>query len=130
MDKLVHFEIPVDDLDAAKKFYSIFGWNLQDWPMSDGSTYVGIHTTPIDEKTRKPLEPGTINGGMMLKSDKVTAPVFAIHVESIDTRVQQLTAAGATVITPKMDMMGMGFLAYLKDPFGNVISIWEDPPKK
>lgn len=131
MDKLVHFEIPVDDLDGARKFYGeIFGWKLTDWPMPDGSTYIGVHTTPIDEKTRLPLEPGAINGGIMKRSKDVTAPVFAIHVASIDERMQQVTAAGGTVVMPKMDMMGMGFYAYAKDPFGNVIGLWEDAPKK
>jgi predicted enzyme related to lactoylglutathione lyase len=29
MDRVVHFEIPADDLDRAKKFYGdIFGWKL------------------------------------------------------------------------------------------------------
>ncbi|TSC98024.1 MAG: glyoxalase/bleomycin resistance protein/dioxygenase, partial [Candidatus Peregrinibacteria bacterium Greene1014_49] len=65
MNGVVHFELPVDDLARARAFYSTFGWNLQDWPMPDGSTYVGIHTTPIDEKTRLPLEVGAINGGML-----------------------------------------------------------------
>ena len=33
MDKIVHFEIPVDDLARAKAFYgSIFGWGLDDVP--------------------------------------------------------------------------------------------------
>ncbi len=40
MDKVVHFEIPVDDLDRAKKFYSsIFGWELQDYQFAEGMTY-------------------------------------------------------------------------------------------
>ena len=31
MRKVVHFEIPADDLERAKSFYgSIFGWDLQD----------------------------------------------------------------------------------------------------
>jgi len=30
MDKVVHFEIPADDVDRAKDFYgSVFGWQLQ-----------------------------------------------------------------------------------------------------
>ena len=41
-----------------------------------------------------------------------------------------MTAKGATVTMPKTDMMGMGFYAYVQDPFGNVIGLWEDPPKK
>ena len=31
MDKVVHFEIPTDDVAQASEFYrSIFGWDLQD----------------------------------------------------------------------------------------------------
>ena len=131
MDPIVHFELPVDDLQKAREFYGpIFGWKLQDWPMPDGGTMVGVHTTPIDETTRVPLKPGAINGGIVLKSDKVRMPVFAVHVQSIDERVRQMTAKGATVTMPKTDMMGMGFYAYVQDPFGNVIGLWEDPPKK
>lgn len=130
MDPIVHFELPVTDLQQARDFYGpIFGWKLQDWPMPDGSTYVGVHTTPIDETTRQPLKPGAINGGIMLKTDKATMPVLAIHVASIEERVAQMEAKGATVVMPKTDMMGMGYYAYVKDPFGNVIGLWQDAPK-
>jgi uncharacterized protein len=131
MDGIVHFELPVTDMARAKKFYGeIFGWNLQDWPMPDGSQYVGVHTTPIDEKTRMPLKPGAINGGMVMRSDKVPAPIFAINVPSIDERVKQIEAMGGSVVMPKVDMMGMGFYSYVKDPEGNTIGLWEDAPKK
>ncbi len=131
MDPLVHFEIPVNDLEKARGFYgSIFGWKLQDWPMPDGSTYIGVHTTPIDEKTREPLKPGAINGGIMKRNDNVKAPVFAIKVSSIDEKVKLVEKAGGKVVMPKMDMMGMGFYAYVTDGEGNVIGLWEDLPKK
>lgn len=130
MDPLVHFEIPVNDMARAKQFYGdIFGWRLTDWPMPDGSPYVGVHTTEIDEKTRVPLKPGAINGGMVQRSAKVPHPVFAITVSSIDETTKKVTAAGGTVIMPKMDMMGMGFYSYVKDPEGNVIGLWEDVKK-
>jgi len=39
MPKVVHFEIPADDLDRAKAFYSaVFGWQLQTMPMAGVST--------------------------------------------------------------------------------------------
>jgi uncharacterized protein len=130
MDPLVHFEIPVDDLEASRSFYGdIFGWKLTDWTMPDGSTYVGVHTTPINEQTRQPLKPGAINGAIMKKTDTVTAPVFAIHVSSIDEKMEMVKKAGGLEIMPKTDMMGMGFYAYAKDPSGNVIGLWEDAPK-
>ena len=131
MDKLVHFELPVGDMNRAKSFYSsIFGWKLQDWPMPDGSTYVGIHTVEVDDTTRVPKEPGAINGGMVLRSAEVTMPVFAIHVQSIDEAVQKVEAAGGKVIRPKVDMMGAGFYAYVQDTEGNTLGLWEDAPKK
>ncbi len=129
MDPIVHFEIPVDDIKRAKAFYGdIFGWNLQDWPMPDGSTYVGIHTAPIDEKSRLPLKPGAINGGMMLRNKVTKAPILAIHVASIDERVTQIEKAGGKLMAPKADM-GIGFYAYVSDPEGNVIGLWEDAKK-
>jgi predicted enzyme related to lactoylglutathione lyase len=131
MDPIVHFEIPVDDLDQARKFYGpIFGWKLNDWNMPDGSTYVGAHTTAIDEKTRMPLKPGAINGGIMLRNDKAKAPIIAIHVKSIDEKIKEIEKAGGTVTMPKTDIMGMGFYAYFTDPSGNVMGLWEDAPKK
>jgi len=130
MDPIVHFELPAKDLERARKFYgSIFGWNLQDWPMPDGSTYIGVHTTPIDEKTRLPLKPGAINGGILQKNDHVKAPVFAINVSSIDEKVEAVKKAGGKVVMPKVDMMGMGFYAYVEDTEGNVVGLWEDIKK-
>jgi predicted enzyme related to lactoylglutathione lyase len=131
MDPIVHFEIPVDDLESARTFYSsIFGWKLSDWAMPDGSTFVGVHTTPIDEKTRVPLKPGAINGGILKKNEHVKMPVVAVNVASIDETVKKIEKNGGKVTMPKMDMMGMGFYAYVQDPSGNTLGLWEDLPKK
>ncbi len=130
MDPIVHFELPVNDLEKARSFYgSVFGWSLQEWKMPDGSTYLGASTTPIDEKTRQPLKPGAINGGIVKKSDIIKAPVFAIHVSSIDDYVKKIEAAGGSVVLPKVDIMGTGFYGYVSDPEGNVLGLWEDAPK-
>lgn len=130
MDPIVHFELPAKDIARAKKFYGeIFGWKLQDWPMPDGSNYVGIHTVAIDEKTRMPLQPGSINGGMVQRDATVSAPIFAINVPSIDERVKQVEAAGGSVIKPKEQIMGMGWYCYIKDCEDNVIGLWEDTKK-
>jgi predicted enzyme related to lactoylglutathione lyase len=86
--------------------------------MPDGSTYVGIHTTPIDETTRNPLKPGAINGGIMLKNDKVAMPVLAIP-RPVNRRTREADrSGGGSIVMPKVDMMGMGFYAYFKDPSG------------
>ena len=46
MNQVVHFEIPYDDIEKAKEFYSIFDWELNDIP---GMDYVGVRTAPVDE---------------------------------------------------------------------------------
>src|SRR5687768_8592586 len=125
MDKVVHFEIPVDDLARAKKFYStIFGWELQDMSMPDG-TYTMARTVPVDEK-HMPKEPGAINGGIFKRSAEVRSPVVAIDVSSVDEYLQKVTAQGGSVVMPKMEIQGMGFYAYVKDPEGNVIGLWQN----
>lgn len=129
MNGVVHFEIPVDDLERARAFYAIFGWDLQDYPMPDGSKYIGMRTVPVDEKTRMPKEVGAINGGMMLRTKQVQSPVFAINVASIDAMVKKIENAGGSVVKPKVDVMGMGFYAYVKDTEGNVVGLWEDAKK-
>src|SRR5262249_39747251 len=126
MDPVVHFELPVKDVAKAKAFYQqVFGWEVLDHAMPDGAVDVGGGTTAVDEATRMPLKPGAINGGMMARTDKVQAPVFAIAVPSIDERVKQVQVAGGTLVTPKMDL-GIGFYAYVADPDGTVVGLWED----
>ncbi len=129
MDPVVHFEIPVDDLGRARKFYALFGWELQDYPMPGGMQYVGIRTTPVDEKTHMPTKPGAINGGMMMRTDKVKSPVFAITVSSVDQYVKKVEAAGGRLVTPKVEIGGMGYYAYVSDTEGNVVGLWEDMKK-
>lgn len=127
MDKVVHFEIPVDDLARAKKFYSsIFGWELEDWSMPGGMTYTGVKTVPVDEKTRIPKEPGAINGGMVQRGKEVRSPVIAINISSVDEYVRKVESAGGKVVMPKMEIEGMGFYAYVADSEGNVIGLWQD----
>ena len=130
MDKVVHFEIPVDDLARAKKFYSsIFNWEIVDWPMPGGIIYTGVRTVPVDEKTFVPKEPGAINGGMTQRSKEVPAPIITVSVSSIDEYVNKVEAAGGKAVTPKAEVPGMGFYAYVADSEGNVIGLWEDLKK-
>lgn len=125
MNKVVHFELPVDDIDRAKKFYgSIFGWELEDQQMGDVK-YTVVRTVPVDEK-QMPKEPGAINGGMMQRTKDVRSPVIAINVSSVDDYVKKVEAAGGKVVMPKMTIGGIGFYAYVADPEGNVVGLWED----
>lgn len=123
MDKVVHFEIPVDDLDRAKQFYSsMFGWKLDDFP---GMGYTGITTVPMGDDMR-PTESGAINGGMMQRNDKVKSPVVVINVADVDEAVEKVVAAGGELVSGKAEVPGMGYYAYVTDSESNIIGVWEN----
>lgn len=124
MDKVMHFEIPVDDLARAMDFYSsTFGWKLEQMEDMD---YTSIVTTSVDPETQMPTEPGGINGGMTQRSDDVPAPVLTMGVDSIDDSLSRAETAGGTVVKPKTSIPGMGSYAYFKDTEGNTLGLWEN----
>ena len=125
MRKVVHFEIPTDDLDRAKDFYgSVFGWRLETMP-TPGGEYTGVTTTSVDEQTQMPTEPGAINGGMVKRDERTPAPVITIDVDDIDQSLKEIEAGGGSTVTPRTAIPGMGAFAYFKDPEGNVLGLWE-----
>jgi hypothetical protein len=125
MDGVVHFEIPVDDLDRAKGFYAAaFGWELSTMDMPGGGTYTGVMTTPNDEQMR-PKEPGAINGGMMERAPHTPNPVITIGVDAIDETLARVEAGGGETIVPRTPIPGMGAFAYFKDSEGNTMGLWE-----
>ena len=128
MSKVVHFEIPADDIDRAKNFYgSVFGWELQTMPMNEGE-YTSVKTTDVDEQTQLPTEPGAINGGMFVRDERLTTPVITIDVDGIDDALKQIEDEGGSTVTPRTAIPGMGAFAYFKDPEGNVMGLWETTP--
>jgi len=125
MDKVVHFEIPVDDVERARGFYgSVFEWGIV--PMDD-MQYTLVMTTPVDETTQSPTDPGAINGGLMHRSSDTPAPVITIQVDAIDGSLKKIEAEGGSVVTPRTSMGEVGFFAYFKDTEGNVIGLFERP---
>lgn len=130
MNKVQHFEIPVDDTGRARKFYEeCFGWKMADWPMPN-MEYVGMTTGPMDENN-KPQEPSFINGGMFKRGGDfpVTGPTVAVTVENLEEALAKVTASGGEVMMPAKDIGGMGWYAYVKDTEGNIIGIWQDVKK-
>jgi len=125
MDKVVHFEIPVDDRARAKEFYaSIFDWDVQDSDMGGGSVYTTAGTVAVDENMQ-PKETGAINGGLMNRTSVAPVPVITIGVDSIDDSLKKVEAGGGSTITPRTPIPGMGAFGYFKDSEGNVMGLWE-----
>jgi predicted enzyme related to lactoylglutathione lyase len=123
MDKVVHFEIPVDDADRSRAFYrAAFDWGLQ--PM-EGYDYTVALTTPVDEETQVPTEPGAINGGLAPRTAETPTPRIVIQVDSIDESLKKIEAEGGSTVAPRAEMPGMGAYAYFKDTEGNLLGLWE-----
>ena len=121
MPTIIHFEIPADDVERSKKFYSdLFGWKIEKWPGStvDDKEYWMITTT--DEKGNKAL-----GGGMMKRQMSQHQNTNFIDVESVDEYSSKVQQLGGKVVVPKMSVPGMGYLAYCLDTENNSFGIWE-----
>jgi len=119
---IVHFEIPAENLERLKKFYSdLFGWKFEKFP---GPTeYWNVQTVHVNEEGM-PMRPG-VNGGMMKKDRPEHKPVNYISVESVDIYSNKAVQLGGQIIVPKMEIPGMGWWALVLDPDGNQIGLFE-----
>jgi uncharacterized protein len=116
MNKVVHFEIPADDIARAKIFYGeTFGWELEDVP---DIAYTVAKTAPINE-------PGAINGGIVKRTDISKRPVLYVSVSDVDEALRKVEENGGEIAFPKKDVPGMGAYAQIADSEGNIIGLWE-----
>lgn len=116
MPRPVHFEIPVDDPERAAAFWgSVFGWQFQKWGDMD---YWIVLTGE---------GPG-IDGGMLKRNDPAQPVTNTIDVPSIDEYIGKVEAAGGLIVVPKMAIPTVGWLAYFKDPDGNIFGIMQNDP--
>jgi predicted enzyme related to lactoylglutathione lyase len=121
MGSIVHFEIPANDVNKLKAFYEkAFGWKIVHAP-AGGMDYWVIHTVPTDEKGML-LEQG-VNGGMYHKRGENNLPVNYVSVENIDKSVKAAEKLGASVVSGKQEIPGVGFFAVVCDPEGNQIAM-------
>ena len=121
--RVVHFEVPFDDGDRARAFYSdVFGWKTQEMPEMQ---YTMVMTTESNEQGM-PANPGAINGGMgKRQSPHSEHPTVTIGVEDIDKAFEAISAAGGSALGEKMAVGEMGWAAYFTDSEGNVIGLWQ-----
>src|SRR3989338_7752024 len=122
MDNVVHFEIPAEDVERAKEFYTAaFGWKMNSMPEMG---YTIIHTVEVDEK-QMPKTIGAINGGMLKRTEEmcIQSPVITISVKDIDASIDKVKQLGGKIVGEKMKVSNMGLAAYFKDPEGNVLGL-------
>ena len=125
MPRVAHFEIHAENPTKAAEYYgSLFGWKMQ-------------HLAHIDYwliDTSDGNEPG-INGGIVKRvgpkpadGQAVNAFVCTATVPSIDTYFAKAQKLGGTVALPKQAINGVGWVACVKDPDGNIFGIHQPDP--
>lgn len=120
MDPIVHFELPADDVERARAFYSkTFGWKPNSIP---GMGYTLWHTTTTDANGMVQT-PGTINGGMLTRQEPVSRLVVTVMVKDLETALKAAQANGGKVVRGKQEVKGVGWAAYIDDTEGNRIGL-------
>jgi len=74
--------------------------------------------------TGKEGEPG-IDGGLGRRTELGAKTVNTIDVSSVDEFVKRVVENGGTVVVAKHAVPGVGWLAYFKDPEGNVFGMMQ-----
>ena len=122
MNRVVHFEIPADNLERAKKFYGEnFGWKLNQFGPEMGN-YVVVHTGPTDDKGM-PQDKAFINGGIMPRDPSASAPILVIAVDDADGAVEKVKKSGGKLVGEILDIPNVGRYARVQDSEGNVIAV-------
>jgi predicted enzyme related to lactoylglutathione lyase len=123
MARPVHFEIHATNPEEVVNFYeTVFGWKFNRW----GDVPYWLITTGEG--------PG-IDGGLVPRKGPRPADdapvgsfVNTIDVPDIDSVIAVITSNGGTVALPKHAVPTVGWLAYYKDPDGNLFGVMQSDP--
>ncbi|MUT64851.1 VOC family protein [Paenibacillus sp. NEAU-GSW1] len=123
MGRIIHFEVHVDDMERAKKFYGdVFDWTFEDWSEYAGVPYFGAVTGDANE-------PG-INGALMKRmgaspqsGQAMNGFVCTMGIEDYDAVEAKILKLGGVVALPKHALPGMAWQGYYMDTEGNVFGI-------
>jgi len=117
MPTIVHFDIPADDMESAKKFYKeLFDWKIESVPRP--MEYNNIATK--DEKGND-----GIDGGMGERREPGAGVTNYIGVDSIYDYIKKVEDLGGKIIMPKTPIPGFGYLAVFLDTENNAMGLWE-----
>jgi len=121
-----HFEIPADNTERARKFYSgTFGWKATPVP---GMDYTMVSTSAVDAKGI-PKEPGSIGGGIGKRGEILEHPVVTIIVDDITATEKVIEKNGGKILRKKQPIGdgSMGSTGYFKDTEGNTVGLYQAP---
>lgn len=114
---VVHFEIPVTDMDRAVSFYEavfefrlrrekIDGYDMAFFPRTDGA----------------PGASGALAKGDVYVPSK-SGPIIYFDVADIDPVLERARTKGATILYPKKHVGEAGYVAEFEDSEGNRVAL-------
>ena len=128
MPTIVHFEIPSDNLERTKKFYSeLFGWKMEKMPGTTQREYWTFSTTNNhkDGTSGGGGERRTISGGMMERQMPQEPIMIYIGVDSVTEYSNKVERLGGKVIKQKTEVPGYGWFTICTDTENNGFALWE-----
>jgi uncharacterized protein len=117
MGRVIHFEIPAQDMQRAGRFYrEALGWTVTGWEGPVEYLLVGTGTGET---------PG-IDGGILRANDLVQSVVNTASVDDLDAALERVKAAGGTVERGSQPVPGVGHMAYCRDTEGNLFGLLQE----
>ncbi|HSP88575.1 MAG TPA: VOC family protein [Ignavibacteriaceae bacterium] len=128
MNPVVHFEMPAEDKERVKKFYTnAFGWQMQQFGPEMGD-YILATTSEVGEDNF-PKQRGTINGGFYPKNESFSPhPSVVVSVDDINESIGKVKKAGGQVLGEPIDIPGIGLYVSFVDTEGNRCSMLQPSP--
>ena len=115
------FEIPVTDIERAKKFYStLLGVEMVDYPMPDPNMKYAVF--PHNKET-----PGA--SGALMEAPGFQKPsmdgttVYLDGGDDLSVPLARVEAAGGKILMPKTSIGENGFMALFADTEGNKVAL-------
>jgi len=113
-------DLGTTDVEGAKTFYAaVFGWEAQDLPTDMGVPYTMFSKGGKAVAGMGPIPTDQAAAGM--------PPVWSTYlaVDDVDGAVAKVKEAGGSVIMDVMDVMDTGRMAFIADPTGAAIGLWQ-----
>jgi predicted enzyme related to lactoylglutathione lyase len=112
---IVHVEIPASDPKASSEFYNkVFGWEI----------------THAEQFNYYMFRAGNGPGGGWISTSGEHAAqpgqlLVYLDSDDIDADLARIEQSGGTVVEPKMEIPGQGWLAVWTDPSGNRLGLFQ-----
>jgi predicted enzyme related to lactoylglutathione lyase len=107
-------DVSSHDIPRTVEFYAtLFGWEGSDQGEEAGHYHL-MRKGGLDVAGLGPAQPG-----------QPAAWSTYIHVDDVDAVLSRVESAGGTVALPAMDVMEAGRMAFVADPAGAIVGLWQ-----